>query len=147
MTYAIKILFSEPSQELFRGRAVHRIRCEVVEAVDMPAEIFLHQKSTVDPETQTTTDEIIAVCDAYALSKYPANEPDEDLDMPFFRLSYFDIYTPGPAGTETVKTMTQERIALLISQLGQLDEITDEEEIWIPSQPNTTTTTTTTPGP
>jgi hypothetical protein len=147
MSYAIKIQFSEPSQEVFRGRAVHRIRCDVIEAVDMPEEIFLHQKSTVDPETQTVTDEMITICDPLALSKYPANTPDENLDFPFFRLNYFDIYTPGPAGTEEVKRLTKERVALLIQNLTKLDEIADSEDVWIPSQPNTTTTTTTTTTP
>lgn len=142
--YHIQVEFSTPEAVRFQDRPVFRIVGTILDAVNVPLEVFLHKKTLVNPDTGRQADEFVAICGPYDLAAYPAYEPDGVTDPPFFRLSTFDILVPGlDAGNEVI-TGVKEQLANLCSLLTKMDRLEVAETTWIPSEPDTDASTTTT---
>jgi hypothetical protein len=135
MTYRIKLTASTPSIVKFKGRDTFRVQIVASDAEDMPNEIFGHQRTLVDPDTNTYQDEFCFVCSPYDLSIYPANEPDPEQFPQFFRKATIDILVPGVEIAQEVIEEVQEQVCHLITLLNKLDELEAATPVWCPSPP------------
>jgi len=136
MAYRIKLTPFTPSFIKFRGRNVFRVKIVASDAEDMPNEIFGHQRTLVDPDTNEYQDEFCFVCSPFDLSTYPANEPDPTQTPQFFRKDTIDIYVPGIEIAESTISSVQEQVCHLITLLGKLDELNEGAATWCPSAPD-----------
>lgn len=135
MTYRIKLTVSTPDIVLFKGRDTFRVHVVASDAEDMPNEVFGHQRTLVDPDTNTYQDEFCFVCSAYDLSTYPANTPDSDQFPQFFRKDTVDILVPGIEIAQATIESIQEQVCHLIVLMNKLDDLDTVVETWCPSAP------------
>lgn len=135
MAYRIKLTPYMPEIIKFKGVDSFRVRIVASDAEDMPAEIFGHQQTLLDPDTQTTVDEFCFVCSPYDLTAYPINTPAVDQSPAFFRKDTIDILVPGVEMAQEVITQVTEQVTHLIVLLNKLDELEAGAAIWIPSAP------------
>lgn len=135
MAYRIKLTPYTPEIVRFKGRDTFRVRIVASDATDMPNEIFLHQKTLVNPNDGSTQDEFVAVCSPYDLSIYPANTPAAEQSPAFFRKSEIDILVPGVEISSDVITSVMEQVSHLISVMNSLDEMEAQTPVWYPSAP------------
>lgn len=136
MAHRIKLVFSTPSIVRYRNDETLRLAVTASNGTDMPDEIFLHQKSLVDVNTDLECDEFVAICSPYDLSIYPANEPDEDQIPPFFRKATLDILLPGVGTLVDVQADIEKQVCRLISLLDDLDTVSEVTEVWCPNEPS-----------
>ena len=132
---AIKLTFSTPAVVKFKGRDTFRVQVVASDGVDIPDEIFGHQRTLVDPYTLTYQDEFCFVCSALDLSTYPANEPNSEQSPPFFRKAVADFLTPGVATAQEAIAEIRKEVECLISSLNQLDELEPGSEEWVGPEP------------
>jgi hypothetical protein len=135
MTHKIKLIVESPTRVAFKGRDSFRIRVTASSGVNMPEEIFGHQKTLVDPYTEETQDEFVFVCSPYDLSIYPANVPDEEQSPAFFRKSTVDILVPGIDMAEEVITSISEQVDELVKLLNRLDTLDEQTSTWYSENP------------
>jgi hypothetical protein len=133
--YRIKLTAATPVVAKFKGRDTFRVVITASDAEEMPNEIFLHQRTLVDPYDNTQADEFCAVTSPFDLSTYPANEPSATQSPAFFRKAVIDIFTPGVEVAEDVISEVEEQVAHLITVLTALCETTDRTAVWYPSAP------------
>src|SRR5262249_612577 len=91
----IKITPYTPQVVRFRGEDTFRVRILASDANRMPNEIFGHQRSIIDYDTNATLDEFCFVCSPLDLVTYPAGSPNPDQFPAFFRKDTIDILVPG----------------------------------------------------
>lgn len=131
MDYDLQIAFSEPARDRFLGKPCFRLRCEVVDSLNVAKEVFLFKRSVADPLADLEVDHFIAICSPFDLATYPANEPDADQDPPFFRKSEFDILLPSVTTVVEVRQSVQNQLLTLLSMLRNLDVLSDEAPFWV----------------
>ena len=135
MTRRIKLTFNEPEIEKYLGRNTLRLNVVASDAEDMPAAIFLHQKTLVDQTDSDQQDEFVAICSPYDLSDYPVDEPDSEQFPAFFRKTEIDILLPGVGLFVETKDEIEAQVRHLVHLLDQLETLADVEEVWIPEAP------------
>ena len=133
--YNIKLTPSTPDIMRFKGRDTFRLVVVASDAVNMPNEIFGHQRKLVDPDTNELQDEFCFVCSPYDLSAYPANAPDPLQSPQFYRLDTLDILLPSVTTYDEVWTSIQNQVAVLISTMKSLDRLNVNTPVWIPEEP------------
>lgn len=131
--YRIKLTPATPSVVKFKGRDTFRVQIVASDADNMPNEIFGHQRTLVDPHTNTYQDEFCFVCSPFDLSTYPANEPDSEQSPQFFRKDTIDILVPGIEMAEQVIEEVTAQVQQLVRLLVSLCEVTDREPVWVSS--------------
>ena len=149
MEYRVKVQFETPVAAKFQDRNVFRIRGTIVDAENVPFEVFLHKKTLVNPDTLQQLDDFVAVCGPYDLATFPALVPQVGIDPPFFRKSSFDILVPGVGAADTVQKAITEQLCLLCTLMKKMDDLGIIQVLWVcsdplPPAPTTTTTTTST---
>lgn len=149
--YFIRVEFSTPEATRFQDRPCFRIVATIVDAINIPFEVFLHKKTLVDPVSGRQADDFVAVCGPFDLSTYPAYEPDVTIDPPFYRLPSVDFLVPGVGVGDTAIQAIEDQLCLLCELLKKLDRLSVVSNHWCPATPTdeelSTTTTTTTPEP
>lgn len=140
MTRAIQLHIQTPEPMQFQGRGVFRVVIDVVQAVNIDEEIFLHQRTVVDPIQNEYMDQFLAVCSPFDLSIYPANAPDPTQDPPFFRKSQIDFLLPTVDFAQEVTNEVQRQVRSMLDTANQLDQLTPGYTVWEPAEPSTTTT-------
>lgn len=143
-TYRIKLTVETPSIVVFHGRDVFRVKITASDAENMSNDVFVHQKTLVDPRTEEQENEFVSVAGPYDLAVYPAGSPNLSQDPPFFRLAVLDVLLPSVSLAASFIEEVQAQVATLLRTLEQLDLLESPTVTWIPSAPTTTTTTTTT---
>lgn len=123
MAYSITLTPYTPEIIKFKGVDSFRVRIVATAATDMPKEVFGHQKTLVDPLTNTSTDEFCFVCSPYDLSAYPANTPDDEQSPQYFRKDTVDILVPGVEMAQEVINQVLEQVQHLVTLLKKLDEL------------------------
>jgi len=86
----IEIRRSIPTPEAGVIRQCYDMRVEVLNATDMPTEIFVFQRGVAPARSgQVTepTDAFKSVADPVDLEEYPPDAPDLQNEIPFYRLS------------------------------------------------------------
>jgi len=134
-TYYIKLTFSAPSIDTFYAREVFRLQCVASEAVEMPAEIFCHQRTLVNASENVAQDEFSHIASPYELSIYPADAPAVGQSPAFFRKDTVDILLPGVYKYEEVKTTIEAQVRRLLSLMEKLDVLSESSDVYIPSEP------------
>ena len=142
-TYRIKLTPAMPELIKFSGRDYFRVQITASDALNMPAEVFIHQRTLVDANTSRQQDEFCAIAGPYDLSTYPANAPTAGQDPPFFRKSTIDVLLPSSSLANDFIAAVDEQVCALITALSSVDTLVAGEPIWCPSAPTTTTTTST----
>lgn len=124
-------LFRQPQQRCFRPNRGEgfRLRIEARDAVEMPAAIFLHQQTLVDPKTGEQADEFMCVCSCFDLTIYPASTPDLTQFPQFFRKDYLDIVLPSQAISERAWRAIYDEVCVLVRSLDKLDVLSLGESI------------------
>lgn len=135
-TYRIKLTTSTPEVTKFKGRDTFRVIVVASDAEEMPNEIFVHQRTLVDPYTNDTQDEFCFIASPYDLSIYPANEPSPTQSPAYFRKDTIDILVPGILIAEEVIAAVEEQVCHLITVLTKLCETTERDPVWCPSAPD-----------
>lgn len=97
------------------GYEAARLRIEVIDAVNVPKEIFVWEQHRVFTEAEVKNkDRFLCVAKVSDLSVYPVGVPDTQSSIPpFYRLSVFDV--PFSSPDDYVDTFT--RVKYAISQL------------------------------
>lgn len=131
----VRLVTSEPNRRKFRGKDVFVIEVTAAEAINMPTEIFLWQKSLFDARTQEQHDDFVTFCSVYDLTAYAANAPAEDQNPPYFRLDTALVRAPKidqcDAGVEFLKAGVR-RLCLLLDELENMEVVADN---WYPEDP------------
>lgn len=143
-TYRVKLTPATPELVKFSGRDYFRVQITASDALNMPAEVFIHQRTLVDASTNRQQDEFFAIAGPYDLSTYPANAPKVDQDPPFFRKSVIDVLLPSASMALDFIAAVNEQVDALIAAQASLDVLIEGEPTWHPSAPTTTTSTTST---
>jgi len=136
MSCRIKLTFQSPEVAKFLGRNTLRLRVTASNGEEMPDEVFLHQRTLVDTDTDEWQDEFVAICSPYDLSDYPVDEPTTEQFPAYFRKATADIYLPGISVFSEVKEDIEAQIRFLVQLLDKLEELDTVEEIWIPDEPS-----------
>ena len=121
--YSVTLTFQTPSLVTFLGREVFRLVCTVSDPIGMPAEIFGHEQTLVDPITGQQQDEFSFVCSPYELSIFPANEPDPTQSPQFFRKSEVDILLPTLLMYADTQQAITDQVTRLLDLLHALDNL------------------------
>lgn len=124
--YSIKLTMSAPDVALFQGRSAFRLVVTASEAVGLPNEIFLHQRTLVNVDTGQQQDEFVAIASAFDLSSYPANEPSVSQSPAYFRKAQLDILLPSVTVFEAVRDEISQQVQVLLNVLGKLDGLQEQ---------------------
>lgn len=106
-----------------------RLRITATNAVNMPAEIFLHQRTVLDPHTNELAEEFLCICSCFDLTIYPANAPDPQQFPQFYRTDTIDIVVASQAMAEEAWTAIYEEVCTLVESLNKLDRLSLEESV------------------
>lgn len=139
MSYYFNMRYETPSADELYGRPCFRLVGTMLEAVGVDPKVFLHRRTLVDPESGATADEFVAICSPFDLSTFPADEPAENQDPPFFRKDSFDILLPSVTASAETIAAVNEQLSRLTVLLQQLDSLVIAQEIWLPEEMPTTT--------
>lgn len=118
------------------GRDAFRIVIMAELADIIPNEIFLYQRSLIDPVTSKTADEFMAVCSPFDLNYYPANAPNPIQSPGFFRKNIIDGIVPGQLEADQLWASVQTEVNNLIVALNKLDQLQFVAQAWCPAPPN-----------
>jgi hypothetical protein len=124
-------LLLQPQERVYvpnRGEGF-RLRVTATDAVDMPAEIFLHQTRLVDPVEAVSGDEFMCICSPFDLTIYPAQEPDLLQFPQFFRKSVLDVILPSQAVAEESWLAIYGEVNGLIEALNKLEYLLPGESV------------------
>lgn len=135
MTRRIKLTVQSPTRVKFRGEDTFRMVATASDGDGVPNEIFVHQRTLVNPLTRRECDEFISVASAYDLSIYPANEPDDSQSPAFFRKSTIDILVPSVSVFDQAKIDLETQVCHLVRVLNRLDVLSETDTAWCPSPP------------
>ena len=108
-----------------------RLRVEAHSADGMPAEIFLHQQTLVDPTTGQQAAEFVAVCSCADLTTYPVDAPDLSRFPQFYRKSFLDIILASQALADDAWTVIHREVEILVEALDKLDILGEGELVRI----------------
>lgn len=132
MAKSVKITrYSSVPVDIGYGEQGWRVRIEVDHAIDMPEEIFLFRKTTINPTTGELGDAFSTVCAYSDLSLYPVDEPDEGVLPPFFRKSSVDVILPATADIDDYYDSVKERVQALVDAANALDTLTEDDTVSI----------------
>jgi hypothetical protein len=128
MAISIKVQYSrsEPTEHLFS----YDLKIEVLEATDMPEEIFVFERRT-SPPLQTggdPTDKFVCIADPVDLQEFPPNAPALDDEMPYFRVTEVTLRFRSMVTLEETKDLIDEDIQLLVNSLKAAENVVPVEE-------------------
>lgn len=129
-TRGISLRRLQPERTFTANRGdTFRIKIYAENAEGLPNEIFLFEKTLVDPETETTADHFVTVCSPYDLTIYAANAPTEGQFPAFFRKSSIDVLVANSAMAEHVWTSVRGAVDELIAAMDRLDVLVEVETV------------------
>ena len=124
-----------------------RIRVEVIATDgDTPKEVFVYRQHPVDSHTGLVPPpDFQTVASFVDLADYPADAPNPDNDLPFFRLAYVELDVRSVAHYHEVWAWIQRQTAGLVAAMNTADNLVPVEDLWI-GEPVTTSGTSGTSG-
>lgn len=99
------------------------------DAENMPNEVFLFEKTLVDPELNTTADHFVTVCSPYDLTVYPVDAPDGEQFPAFFRKASIDILVPSSDLATTAWEAISTAVTELVAAMKRLDVLGEVETV------------------
>ena len=128
MAPSIKVKYSRTEQtENLYG---YDLKLEVLEATDMPEEIFVFQRRTSPPleAGQDPTDTFVCIADPVDLQEYPPTAPDLENEMPYFRVKEVLLRFRSMITLEETRDLIDEDIQLLVNSLKAVETVVPTEE-------------------
>lgn len=107
----------------------YRLMIEAYDAVMMPAAIFIHQKTLINPYDGTNIDEFCAVASTRDLSLYPIGVPNATQSPPFFRKSRVDVVLPSQHIADKVWDAVHAAVCNLVAALNKLDRLKETQDV------------------
>lgn len=98
----------------------------------MPSEVFVCQRrvaSATDPTYNELPDKFVSLADPVDLERYPANEPDMDNNMPYYRVAAITLVFRTIEELDEVKVMLDADVRQLIHSLTTMATDTAEETV------------------
>ena len=68
----------------------YRLRLDITEADGSEKELFLYKRGPHNAVLDQTRDQLDRVCSPADVQEYPAGEPEENAEIPYYRLAYLD---------------------------------------------------------
>lgn len=139
MAPSIKIRYER--SDIQPGLQAYGLKLTVLEATDMPKEIFVMRrdvKPAVDPVTAPAPgvtdpgiqpDTFICLADPVDLEEVPVDVPDPANEMPYYRLGVVEFWFRSPDILEETYTLFTEDVAKLVQSLKSLASIATTEDI------------------
>lgn len=113
---------SAQSRPFVEGRGEgFRLIVEAVDADNMPAEVFLHEQTLLDPYDQVIGEQFVCVCSVPDLTIYPVGAPNATQWPPFYRKSSFDIIVFSQDMAHETWEAVKAEIEVLIESLNKLE--------------------------
>lgn len=85
-----------------------------IDAVGMPAEIFLYEQRPRDAFKGIIGERFLGICSKPDLNEYPVAEPDIELDYPYYRKAVCDLEFRSPIVAERAYDRIVRRVEQLI---------------------------------
>lgn len=128
MAASIKIRYSRSEER--NKYFSYDLKIEVIEATDMPEEIFVFQRRTSPPLQAggDATDTFVCIADPVDLQEFPPTQPDLENEMPYFRLSEVLLRFRSMLELEEVQTLIDQDVTLLVDSLKAAENLTPTEE-------------------
>ncbi len=119
------------AQTRYVANAVDGFRFTVTahDAFDMPNEIFLYLRRSLNPATGEQADEFSNVCSAPDLEEYPIGEPTST--PAFFRSAEIDLVFRSQSEAEDAWTVLQREVAVLVNTLNINDALAVTDDVQI----------------
>jgi hypothetical protein len=99
----------------------YRLRIETTDAEGMPAEIFLHEQTLIDPYEEVTNEQFVCVTSVPDLTIYPVGVAGATQWPAFYRTSSIDIILFNQAMAEEAWTDIKAEVEVLIASLNKLE--------------------------
>ncbi len=103
-----------------------RLRIEIGDRENIPAEIFVYQRKPLPPSAGAFTDDFVNIASPADLEEYPVNEPAGA--VPFYRLAYADIIFRS-------QSLADEAWNAIIADVTELIRTLDLMDNLVPMQP------------
>ena len=129
MSISLTIRYSR--QEIIEHRQSYDLRIEVTNATDMPAKIFIFQRtvmSAMDDEANREVNQFISIADPVDLEEFPEDSPDLDNSMPYFRTDVVELRFRSMVELEDTKILIDEDITGLIAALKAAQDVVVMED-------------------
>lgn len=100
-----------------------RVRFDVLNACNMPAEVFAYRMLPVDPSNGQSAATYDHTCSPVDLVEYPANEPVPGESPEWFRLSYVDVLVRSTAEAVAFVNRVRRDLSSLKASLDRTDTL------------------------
>ena len=128
MAASIKIRYSrsENRADVFS----YDLKVEVIEATDMPEEIFVFQERTSPPleAGSDPTNTFVCIADPVDLQEFPPTAPNPAEEMPYFRVKEVTLRFRSMLDLQETQGLIDQDIELLVTSLKAAETLTPTEE-------------------
>jgi hypothetical protein len=135
MERGLRLQRSEMTRRNTVGLGVFRVRWDIVDVLNMPAEVFLYRRRPPHPKDPTPVDDFMTVCSAPDLADYPAAEPTLETDLPFFRLNYVEMDFRAVSEADSTTPIIEKALLRLIDALKAADDLSLIGDGWVGDEP------------
>lgn len=138
MTYRLKLTRYEVQNINWEYYGVFRLRVEAsdAEGEGLDANVFIYQRTIVDPYSSTVCDRFVAVAGPAQFAMYPAEEPNTEHGYPFYRLPYVELDFLAQSEAEKFWNTVKNEVDILIQGMQRAQELSAVEVVWFPSPPD-----------
>jgi hypothetical protein len=107
------------------------LKVEVIEATEMPEEIFVFQRRTLPPLSagEDPTDAFVCLADPVDLQEFPPTAPALDEEIPYFRVNEVTLRFRSMLQLEDVQRLIDEDIQILVNSLKAAATLTPTEDV------------------
>lgn len=133
MAISIKVQYSMSPVDVVPRPQSYDLKVSVLEATDMPKEIFILQRGLAVPNTPPSPslpaeDSFICIADPVDLEEYPAGAPSIGKEMPYFRVAEITLRFRSPVILDETLELIKADIANLVDslKLASALEVVDE---------------------
>lgn len=134
MAVSIKVQYSTSPISAIPRPQSYDLKVLVLEATDMPKEIFILQRGLAIPNTPPAApsvpeDSFICIADPVDLEEYPAGAPSIGREMPYFRVADITLRFRSPVILDETLELIKADIANLVDSLKMAAVLTVVDEV------------------
>ena len=114
------------------NRQAYGLRMVAVNAVDMPAEIFVMQRrvpSAMDVQESASGDMFMSIAGPVELEEYPTVPPGPDTENPFYRVSEVTLLFNSYTELADAKALIDTAVRALVLALQTAESLDEMEEV------------------
>jgi hypothetical protein len=117
-------------QVLYGDKAVSRVRLTIVNAIGVSENLFVYQRTTLNPQTTEQGWQFSHVAAPWELDSVPDDEARALSAGGFYRLNYVDLLLSNALTLEDFLTDVQQDLTQLAIILSELTTVQTGEETW-----------------